>query len=133
MPVLSDKPKTKRVYCQERPGEKPAAPHLRRQWLGRYIISRYPDWQNTRVDVLDRWFVERYTQATNAPFLAMPYGADKCPMLGKDLGHMYELGFLSRSATGIQGMGGMGFPAWVWTYKLTQTGYDYYKDVALPL
>lgn len=69
-------------------------------------------------NVLDRYFVDGYLEATKAPFAAMPYGADKCPQLGRDLSRMYKEGILKRARCGIEGMSGMGFPKWVWIYKL---------------
>ena len=65
-------------------------------------------WMNTynygRGDVLDRYLVEEYVEATGAAFAPMPYGADVCRMLGRDLSAMHRLGYLTRARFGLQGM-----------------------------
>ena len=70
------------------------------------------------VDVLNRDFVDAYVSATNAKAVAVPYGADKCPQLGRDMSAMHAAGKLKRHTTGIEGLAGMGFPRWVWSYYL---------------
>jgi hypothetical protein len=74
------------------------------------------------MDVLNANFVNNYIAATNAKFIAQPFGADKCPMLGSDLSELARGGYLRRTRTGLQGMGGMGFPRWVWSYTITPLG-----------
>lgn len=81
------------------------------QWLSHQPLG-------LSVDVLDRDFVDDYVAATGARVKVMPYGADKCPQLGCDLSWMAARGRLLRSRTGICGLAGMGFPKWVWTYRL---------------
>ena len=68
------------------------------------------------VDVLNTDFVCDYIEATNARCAIMPYGAPKCSQLGEDLTKMFRQGMLTRSKTGLEGMAGMGFPRWVYTY-----------------
>lgn len=73
-----------------------------------------------RVDVLDSAFVCSYADATGAKSTLQFFGAPKCPQLGRDLGHLFKIGVLSRSATGLSaGDAAMGFPKWVWSYKLS--------------
>ena len=58
-------------------------PVFRRQWLLDYLAAKdrmAPGAPRTYVDVLNRYFVNAYVDATGAPADAMPYGADKCPM-----------------------------------------------------
>jgi len=76
------------------------------------------DGVHATVDVLHRDFVDRYIDATNAKFYAMPYGAHKCPQLGRDLSEMYAAGRLRRWTLGLDGMSGYGFPRWVYVYRL---------------
>ncbi|WOI47704.1 hypothetical protein [Acidovorax sp. BLS4] len=81
------------------------------QWLAQQLLGY-------SVDVLNREFVDAYAEATGAPVQVMPYGADKCRQLGRDLSWMAAQGRLLRCRTGLCGMAGMGFPRWVWTYRL---------------
>lgn len=72
---------------------------------------------NGRADVLNRDLVDAYTSATGARYAVMPYGANKCPQLGRDLAWMAKLGYAKRCATGIgDGLCYQGFPRWVWSY-----------------
>jgi len=77
-----------------------------------------------RLDVLNRYAVDEYVEATGADFDVMPYGANKCPLMGRDLSAMARspARLLERHRTGIEGMAGMGFPRWVWSYRLTIKG-----------
>lgn len=77
-----------------------------------------------RLDVLNRYAVDEFVEATGADCEVMPYGANKCPRMGRDLSAMAEAGLLMRHRTGIDGMGGMGFPRWVWSYQLTDKGRE---------
>ena len=84
----------------------------------RRFIIRYLSENRGHVDVLNAAFVDCYLEATSSKFYPMPYGAHKCPQLGRDLSRMEREGTLSRKRTGISGMRGQGFPAWVWCYEL---------------
>lgn len=84
----------------------------RRRWIIAYLKT------HKRADILDRYFVDGYVAASNAKVRVMPYGADKCTSLSNDLLRMFREGSLSRNTTGIEGMAGMGFPTWVYVYKL---------------
>lgn len=92
-------------------------PSQRFDWIEEYLKARSLS-VAASVDVLDRYFVEDYAEATGVKTSPMPYGADKCKTLGQDLSYMYRIGRLSRSTTGLWNMAGMGFPRWVYTYKL---------------
>lgn len=87
-----------------------------------WIEKRIPTYHS--VDVVTRDFVEDYTDATGASYQLMPFGADKCPQLGRDLAKMADAGRLTRCRVGIDGMGGMGFPRWVWSYSLPKTNNE---------
>lgn len=76
------------------------------------------------LDVLNRYAVDDYVKHTGADFQVMFYGANKCKLMGRDLSAMCKLGYLRRYACGLQGMAGMGFPRWVWSYKMEPLGYD---------
>lgn len=89
-------------------------------WFRTYAPAGRHQLERERVDVLNRDFVDHYVEKTGASFYAMPYGAAKCPSLGSTLSRMEREGALIRHRTGLEGMGGMGFPKWVWTYRLTR-------------
>lgn len=89
-------------------------PENRKEW----ILSRMRR-DGCSVDVLNRDFVDDYVEATGAPYDPMPYGADKCKQLGRDLSQMTKEGTLERVAVGLAGVG-MGFPKWVWSYRLKE-------------
>lgn len=73
------------------------------------------------VDVLSKEFVDYFSEKTGAKIYFMPYGANKCPKLGSVLSEMYKDRILIRHATGIPGMCGMGFPKWIYRYRLKGT------------
>lgn len=85
----------------------------RYKWLKEYI-SQKP----YGVDILDAEFVQEYINATNAQYRVTIYGAFKCAQLGRDLAAMHHDYVLKRNRVGIEGMGGMGFPTWVWNYQV---------------
>lgn len=72
-----------------------------------------------QVDVLDREFVDNYVEATEAPWKVMPFGANECRLLGRDLAEMFRNGKLKRHTVGISdGLCHQGFPKWVYCYQL---------------
>lgn len=73
------------------------------------------------IDVLNRYFVDDYISATGATADPMPFGADRCRQLGRDLSRMYRSGLLTREVCGLRGME-WGFPKWVYVYRLTEYG-----------
>ena len=87
-------------------------PADRYQWLLKWIE------QNGPADAVNRYLVDEYVRDTGAKCIAMPFGADKCKQLGRDLGDMYRSGVLHRYPAGISDMSAMGFPKWVWSYTL---------------
>lgn len=91
-------------------------PSDRHAWIAQYL--RGTKW----VDVLHQAFVDAYIQATGAPARTMPYGADKCAQLGRDLSAMEADGVLDRTRSSITGLAGQGFPKWVWSYRLAEVG-----------
>lgn len=84
------------------------------------LMSRNYD----QADVLDRWAVDEYAEKTGAAMDIMPYGANKCPQFGRDLSKMASMVYLTRARTGLTDMRGLGFPAWVWSYRLADAGRD---------
>lgn len=92
-------------------------PAQRRQMILDYL--RENEGHLPTVDVLDTDFVDSYTEATGAPHDVMPYGANRCKMLGRDLSEMYKAGLLDREATGIFA-GEWGMPRWVYVYSLPE-------------
>jgi hypothetical protein len=97
-------------------------PEQRYAWIVEYIKERSPGSPNTAshsVNVVDRYFVDAYVDACKPSMvLVMFYGADKVPQLGRDLAAMYAQNMLKRYVCGLSGMGGMGFPRWVYDYSL---------------
>lgn len=72
------------------------------------------------VDVLNADFADAYIKANEAKFQPTNIGAFRVPQIGTDLSRMAKEGSLERSRIGIQGMGGQGFPTWVWSYRLSK-------------
>lgn len=86
-------------------------PEARHAWLLAEIQRK------GHADILDTKFVDGYVEATGATPIIMPFGANKCPMLSKDLGTLFAKGLLSRFSVGIHE--GPGWPKWIWSYSLT--------------
>ena len=81
-----------------------------------WLLEQFSD-ESVRHDVLERDFVDAYIEYTGAKFKPSFYGAYWCDALRRDLGHLHKEKALKRHATGISGMGGMGFPKWVYAYR----------------
>lgn len=94
-------------------------PDARERWL----LSRIAEEPGGLVDVCNRDFVDDYIEATGASFRAVNYGAHKCPQLGRDLSRMASRRDLRRRRFGIEGMTGLGFPRWVWSYSVRYNPY----------
>jgi hypothetical protein len=92
-------------------------PADRHQWITQYLRDRSLSMAYS-VNVCDRYFVDDYIEHTNAKCAVQVYGAPKCPQLGLDLSAMHKAGQLTRVRTGLGDMHSMGFPSWVWDYKL---------------
>jgi predicted ATP-grasp superfamily ATP-dependent carboligase len=93
---------------------------MRRQQRWDYLLQRAVRYST--LDVVNAYLVEDYVEETGAKSKVMWYGADKCPLLGRDLSAMEREGLLSRYRTGLSDMHSMGFPSWVWVYSLTDKG-----------
>lgn len=89
-------------------------PAERQAWLLHHIG------RVTFADILDDFLVERYVAVTGAAAVPQPYGAAKCPMLGRDLAEMYRQGLLIRYRQGLTARE-TGFPAWVYCYEAAPT------------
>lgn len=84
-------------------------------WIERAIEEEL----GNAVDVLNRDFVDAYTEATGVPFRVTFWGANKCAQLGRDLTEMKRKLRLKRARIGLSGGAWMpGFPKWVWSYRL---------------
>lgn len=91
-------------------------PAQRYQFIKQYLAAQP---HGDPVDILNRDFVDAYDEACKPPLVEiMPYGANKIPQLSRDLRMMWLRGWLKRNVTPINGMGGMGFPRWIHTYRL---------------
>lgn len=88
-------------------------PAARRAWILSFL-AEIPQWS---VNVLDKDFVDAYIAATGAAHEPMPYGAPRCPQLGRDLSALHREGRVERNRVGISGAE-WGFPKWVWDYDL---------------
>jgi hypothetical protein len=88
-------------------------PADRYAWIEQYLRENAG-----AVDVLNREFVEAYTEDTDTKFHAVAWGADKCPQLGRDLAKMTKARRLKRWRSGLAGNWQPGFPTWVWSYEL---------------
>lgn len=100
-------------------------PSQRRDWILAYMRER----PREALDVLNSDFVYAYAEATDAPTALQMLGAPKCPQLGRDLGELHKRGYLKRHATGLPaGDSGMGFPKWVYCYRLRSIESDYRAD-----
>lgn len=83
----------------------------RHKWLLEYIKTNGP------TDILNRKFIEDYVKATGTKFKPTYWGADKSPILGRDLAKMAKDKTLERYRCGLSGgIWQPGFPKWVWSY-----------------
>jgi hypothetical protein len=89
----------------------------RRKFILAYLRERRNG--DFALDVLNQKFSDAYITATGAKFAAMPYGAHKCPQLGRDLARIEKEGSFTRRRVGIRELG-RGFPKWVWVYSLSE-------------
>lgn len=70
-------------------------------------------------DVLDRDFHERYDRSFPGYMRDFKMiGSSPVKQAMRDLKRMLDEGVLERCPVGIQGLCGMGFPRWVWSYRL---------------
>jgi len=91
----------------------------RYEWIENYLrVHTRTNYGSYTVDVCDANFVFAYVQATGAKSKPMMYGADRCRQLGRDLTEMHKRKRLRRHRTGLGDMHSMGFPSWVWSYRL---------------
>lgn len=90
----------------------------RESWILQYLAKAG---DLASVDVLDSAFVDAYAIATGATVQAMAIGANRCPQLGRDLSKIAERGLLTRARVSITGMGA-GWPKWVWSYSISESG-----------
>ena len=82
-----------------------------------WILDHLKSYPGERVSITDADFVADYIDATGAAHRVRMWGAHACPQLGRDLLRMKRKYLLKRDRSSIQGMGGLGFPTWVWTYR----------------
>lgn len=110
------------IFRDDREDDAKAKPIMakadRLKWLMDYLNARGRLYY---VNTLNSDFVDEYTEETNAPHMIRIIGANTCPMLARDLATLHKQGKLDRSPGGIGGMAGMGFPTWIWQYRLKAT------------
>lgn len=83
------------------------------EWLARRARDE------TFIDVLNADLVDDYVDAFGLKCDIVPWGANICPQLGRDLSEMAKRGYLKRNRTGLSsGAWQPGFPKWVWSYRL---------------
>ena len=79
------------------------------------------DWlkqNNTPVDILNSKFVDDYINEFNPSKVEiLPFGANRCPELGKLLSWGYKNGYLNRGRVSIS-CKEVGFPNWIYVYSL---------------
>lgn len=90
-------------------------PTDRQEWLFERVEAEH----GGAVDVCNQAFVDDYIAATGAAYRPTMWGAFKCPQLGRDLSLLARKKYLKRGRVGLWNMGGMGFPRWVWVYRLS--------------
>lgn len=96
-------------------------PAARQAWILEYLRHRSRPEVLHNVNVLDAYFVDAFIDFSGAPFRCKVIGANGCPALGRDLLALHKAGKLQRWPAGIGGgLSGMGFPRWVWDYKLKE-------------
>lgn len=83
---------------------------LQLEWIQKYIERKGP------VDVMNRQFVDDYLSTFDVGFIATPYGADRCPRLGRILSEGYKKGLFNRRVAGLWAHE-WGFPNWVYVYQ----------------
>lgn len=81
------------------------------QWILNYI--RVHD----AVDMLNSEFVDAYIDKFNPKVSYTNFGANKVTELSRILSSLYKTGLLKRSAVGLSGLCGIGFPKWVYVYS----------------
>lgn len=92
-------------------------PQERYEWIEKWMRRG----TGKTVDVLYSDFVDDYAEATGEKVVYMPFCANKCRQLGRDLSAMEKSGILSRSVTGLpSGDAAMGFPKWVFVYRINE-------------
>jgi hypothetical protein len=83
-----------------------------------WIIKAITERRYVSADVLSTDFVTDFAQDNEVNTRIQMFGAPKCDRLGEDLADLYKSGQLTRHATGLTGMAGMGFPPWVYVYDI---------------
>lgn len=93
-------------------------PAARHDWIEQHLRSNAM-LARGGVDILNAEFVDAYIDATGATHSHQPYGAARCPQLGRDLSEMSRQYRLRRQLEPLPAdMRGMGFPLFVWHYTL---------------
>ena len=91
-------------------------PSQRYSWIELYLTKN----NNIEVSVTDADFVDAYVRECQVKHRQRNWGAHSCPSLGRDLANMRQYSMLKRSRSSISGMAGMGFPTWVWSYRIPE-------------
>lgn len=80
------------------------------------------DWireNNSPVDILNSKFVDDYVNHFNPTVEILPFGANRCPDLGRVLSWGYKNGYLNRGRISLF-CKEVGFPNWVYVYNVNQ-------------
>jgi len=89
------------------------------QWIIEYMKEPY-HFALSGVDILNADFVDAYIEKFNSKHEVTMWGANKCRDLVRVLKIGYDRGIFDRWTCGIQGMWGLGFPKWVYAYKIKE-------------
>lgn len=89
------------------------------------LIANNPD---NSFDVCNRDFVDDFIALTGCPYRPTNFGAHKCKVLGQVMARMYREHLLSRNTNGLLNLAGMGFPTWVYSYRMAGKGESLHKE-----
>jgi hypothetical protein len=84
----------------------------RREYITRYLL------ENHAVDIMCGPFIDKYSKDMEVKVVIQMWGPNGCPTLARDLKKMYEEGRLKRARIGLGYNWAVGFPRWVWQYRL---------------
>jgi hypothetical protein len=80
-------------------------------------VEEYLSKIDNRVDIGNSPFVDAYIKKFSPKHYIQPFGANKCPEIGRVLKAGYDRLLLNRARVGLSKME-PGFPKWVYTYTL---------------
>lgn len=113
---------------------RPVTKEKRLVWLLWYAdrfapTPRPSDWAHWEfLDTLNSHLVDDYAERLHVARQFMMIGAHRCSQLAADLRELWKRGYMTRWASGVGGLAGMGFPKWIWMYKATPEGIQWYSN-----